>query len=929
MQASKDKIDQLKAEAERYRSINQQNRDLRNDLRDVHLDLQKAQDHLTIAEKEAGALRSKVKSSNRDSLALQHDAEQLRSEVERLSVEAHDAILQSNAVQKQLKDTLKVKSIEDNLAADRIASTRRSSTNEMDHLRAQLQSELLRANSLEAQLREASNSPKHVTFNNQSATEETDATGTNLDMAKTGRVDSRTLGGGKKARRRKDTGYVMDEAHPRAVASSTDDASKDEELSARAAANDSSGRNSLDSTTPPLEVVPSLQLTLTLQLMHGVSSDRGPLSLLYEVANCAQDLCHAMHCIVFRTDKCGHMYSLDDDELVVEYNDGLMGHAAVSGKINNTCADELWDKATAADQERRSDNKSDSESNMWDLRAEHEHSFKLSSYEESLDGFLTVNSILCIPVVVAHQKGAFAVIELFNKIGDGGETVPFTDTDEWLMGHIADVIATTHAHGDTRGDLETIVEEGDDALLESFEGARGLGSTSDYSLHHQVGGGSGAPSKQPKLASAQGRRHWRRRVPNALVQVAKMDDFACTVFDKPEAVRRLLGNVIETNPIRCKFDGCSPLEKNKLIDAFEKQVVTANTVIIRQDDEGDYFYVLEDGVLVVEKTHKLIGMITKGNGFGELAIIHDSPRAATVRAQENATLWRLRRDMCTAIMMKVRLERSTKLHAILSGINIGGSQEATAQGAEVLSDLLNKDKIEHLVDQLEPEGFREGACIMRQGQPGDELYIVEEGEVSVWVADPAACRRGDRGEEVAVLGAGSVIGERALLSEDKRQATLFAKTDLKCLSLGRDDFTNAMGSIKELLGTNPATRRRSSAALATTPSSSTDRRNQDQDRFNLSLLNKVARLGAGTFGRVDMMQHATSQRVYAMKSLRKANIVEKNLQQRTLNEISILERMDHGFILRLFCTLQDVKCVHMVLELVQGGELFTHLEQQV
>eukprot|EP00622_Pseudochattonella_farcimen_P001589 FR736323.1.p1 GENE.FR736323.1~~FR736323.1.p1 ORF type:complete len:119 (+),score=13.66 FR736323.1:220-576(+) len=78
-----------------------------------------------------------------------------------------------------------------------------------------------------------------------------------------------------------------------------------------------------------------------------------------------------------------------------------------------------------------------------------------------------------------------------------------------------------------------------------------------------------------------------------------------------------------------------------------------------------------------------------------------------------------------------------------------------------------------------------------------------------------------------------------------------------------------------------------------------------------------------------MMQHATSQRVYAMKSLRKANIVEKNLQQRTLNEISILERMDHGFILRLFCTLQDVKCVHMVLELVQGGELFTHLEQQV
>src|SRR5207244_4841936 len=70
-----------------------------------------------------------------------------------------------------------------------------------------------------------------------------------------------------------------------------------------------------------------------------------------------------------------------------------------------------------------------------------------------------------------------------------------------------------------------------------------------------------------------------------------------------------------------------------------------------------------------------------------------------------------------------------------------------------------------------------GESIIRQGEPGDALYVVVRGEVAVSL---------DGVGEVATLGEGSFFGELALLTEQPRQATVSAIGEVELLEIGRD-----------------------------------------------------------------------------------------------------------------------------------------------
>ena len=67
-------------------------------------------------------------------------------------------------------------------------------------------------------------------------------------------------------------------------------------------------------------------------------------------------------------------------------------------------------------------------------------------------------------------------------------------------------------------------------------------------------------------------------------------------------------------------------------------------VIITQDTIGDMFYVLETGSTLVYKNDALVGSMQPGTAFGELALINDVKRAATIRADSISRLWLLDRS---------------------------------------------------------------------------------------------------------------------------------------------------------------------------------------------------------------------------------------------------------------------------------------------
>ena len=86
---------------------------------------------------------------------------------------------------------------------------------------------------------------------------------------------------------------------------------------------------------------------------------------------------------------------------------------------------------------------------------------------------------------------------------------------------------------------------------------------------------------------------------------------------------------------------------------------------------------------------------------------------------------------------------------------------------------------------------------------------------------------------------------------------------------------------------------------------------------------EIAILGVGTFSRVRMMQYAGV--TYAMKMMKKVKVDQLKQKTHIMNEKETMIEMNHPFLLRLVSTYKDSVYLYMLLELCQGGELFSRL----
>jgi hypothetical protein len=221
---------------------------------------------------------------------------------------------------------------------------------------------------------------------------------------------------------------------------------------------------------------------------------------------------------------------------------------------------------------------------------------------------------------------------------------------------------------------------------------------------------------------------------------------------------------------------------------------------------------------------------------------------------------------------------------------------------------------------LERETFESGEAIVRQGNTGDHFYIIEMGEVGVFRTS------GDGKEQkLAMLKSGDYFGEMALLSEDVRQASCIAETRVCCLTLGRDDFIDMVGTVEEILSKEGKPEEPASPSAVMS--------NANKDKYSLDLLISdleiKSTIGIGAFGQVKLCRHPASDRFYALKCQSKKAIQDNALEEHVLNEAEVMSQVDHPLIAKLFLALQDKRYIYFVLELLQGGELFTLLRKTV
>jgi len=118
---------------------------------------------------------------------------------------------------------------------------------------------------------------------------------------------------------------------------------------------------------------------------------------------------------------------------------------------------------------------------------------------------------------------------------------------------------------------------------------------------------------------------WRR--------LRTIDDTA----DVPQVQIQLL----RLNPI---FSPLPAPELEGLARALVPVQVTAGTTVILEGDEGDRFYAIADGEMRVTTKGQEVATLRRGDGFGEIALIEDVPRTATVVAVTDAQLFSLEKE---------------------------------------------------------------------------------------------------------------------------------------------------------------------------------------------------------------------------------------------------------------------------------------------
>jgi small-conductance mechanosensitive channel/CRP-like cAMP-binding protein len=126
--------------------------------------------------------------------------------------------------------------------------------------------------------------------------------------------------------------------------------------------------------------------------------------------------------------------------------------------------------------------------------------------------------------------------------------------------------------------------------------------------------------------------------------------------------------------------------------------------------------------------------------------------------------------------------------------------EEYAQRVDALSRVdvfraLDAEKVDRLARRLRHVVFGPGEVILRQGDPGDSLYLVRGGQVAVQIGVLGASK------EIATLGDGQFFGEMSLMTGESRTATVVAKTDVECYIVDKEAFQEIVHEKPELAGT--------------------------------------------------------------------------------------------------------------------------------
>ncbi|KAK7116699.1 cAMP-dependent protein kinase type II regulatory subunit-like [Littorina saxatilis] len=256
------------------------------------------------------------------------------------------------------------------------------------------------------------------------------------------------------------------------------------------------------------------------------------------------------------------------------------------------------------------------------------------------------------------------------------------------------------------------------------------------------------------------------------------------VHDKSEGQKSRLSQAIA--PILL-FKSLDSEQLTDVVDAMFERRVQSGEVVIRLGDDGDNFYVIDTGIysvrVEVDGQEKTVHTFDNKGSFGELALMYNMPRSATIMAETEGTLWAMDRASFRRIVLKAAFKKRKMYEELLENV-------------PMLKTLESYERM-NVADALQTKTFADNDVIIQQGAEADGMYFLENGSVRITIN-----KGGGEEQQVGKLAKGKYFGELALIENKPRSANVIADGKVKVAFLQRESFERLLGPCLDLMKRN-------------------------------------------------------------------------------------------------------------------------------
>ena len=355
---------------------------------------------------------------------------------------------------------------------------------------------------------------------------------------------------------------------------------------------------------------------------------------------------------------------------------------------------------------------------------------------------------------------------------------------------------------------------------------------------------------------------------------------------------------LEKNSI---FEGLTEFQKENLASNIITQKFKPGFNIVDKNEKADSYYIIKTGIVECYDADKLVRELQEGDSFGEQALYEDGIRSLTVKAKTEVRCLAISREILFSVFSEGIENVIFKNNLIWTLSN------------DRIFKKLSKLQIQKWVNYsiIEKTKSEDSVILENSKEPLDHIYIVLDGYLTY-------------GKQLVKKG--EIFGK-----------CLFEKSEFENISLDYDLLVSCatyskiqIKILSKLLKTpklfdaikkNEHLEEKRKTLMGATSY-------DDPNDIDFDDLVYVKKLGEGQFGIVSLVINTKApKKIFALKSVSRSKIAQFGIENHIINEKTVLNEIDHKFIIKLIKTFKDDKSIHFLMTFVNGIEMFELIRQ--